>query len=107
MAAQCAAMAFLCVYSYGFGLPFLFAQLSRYHSNGYPMLRESQAQADGNTLLLRSEKVPVPVAVCYAWEGLAPALPLWNGAGLPASPFRAALNGRAEPICPTVAAATK
>jgi sialate O-acetylesterase len=64
-------------------------------------------EIDGNTLLLRSEKVPAPVAVCYAWEGLAPALPLWNGAGLPASPFRAALNGRAEPVCPTIAAATK
>ena len=60
----------------------------------------AKAEIAGNSVILRSDSVQAPVAVCYAWEDLAPAVPLWNGAGMPASPFRAALDGRAEPQCP-------
>jgi sialate O-acetylesterase len=65
------------------------------------------AEIDGTTLLLRSEGVPAPVAVCYDWQDLVPAVVLWNGAGLPASPFRAALDGRAVPVCPAIPVVTK
>jgi len=55
---------------------------------------------DGQSLLLRSERVQEPTQVCYAWDDKTPAMLLWNGAGLPASPFRAALEPRLEPACP-------
>lgn len=40
-----------------------------------------------DTLLVSSPKVPAPVAVRYAWTN-APLANLYNGAGLPAEPFR-------------------
>ena len=45
------------------------------------------AQITGTTLLVRSDKVPKPVAVRYAWANN-PAVNLYNADGLPASPFR-------------------
>ncbi len=45
------------------------------------------AQVSENTVHLTAEAVSAPVAVRYAWNNN-PAAPLYNGAGLPASPFR-------------------
>lgn len=42
---------------------------------------------DRDTLIVSAPKVPEPVAVRYAWEN-APDANLYNGAGLPAVPFR-------------------
>ena len=41
----------------------------------------------GDTVVVRSPEVPAPVAVRYAWRN-APEANLFNGAGLPAMPFR-------------------
>jgi sialate O-acetylesterase len=40
-----------------------------------------------NTVLVQSPQVPAPVAVRYAWRD-DPEANLYNGAGLPAAPFR-------------------
>jgi sialate O-acetylesterase len=45
------------------------------------------AKIDGNSVLVSSPEVPNPVAVRYAWQGT-PKATLFNGAGLPAMPFR-------------------
>ncbi len=47
----------------------------------------AHAKIDGDTVVVRSESVPHPVAVRYAW-GMNPWCNLYNRAGLPASPFR-------------------
>ncbi|MCK9588069.1 MAG: sialate O-acetylesterase [Terrimicrobiaceae bacterium] len=47
----------------------------------------ADAKIDGNTVVVSSEKVPAPAAVRYAWADN-PTCNLYNGAGLPASPFR-------------------
>jgi sialate O-acetylesterase len=47
----------------------------------------ASARIDGDTVLVQSDEVPHPVAVRYAWENDPPAT-LYNGVGLPASPFR-------------------
>ena len=47
----------------------------------------ADARIEGNTVIVSSEKVPTPVAVRYAWADN-PTCNLYNGAGLPASPFR-------------------
>lgn len=49
----------------------------------------ARARVDGQTLVVESAAVPEPVAVRYAWCD-ACAGTLFNGAGLPASPFRSA-----------------
>jgi sialate O-acetylesterase len=48
---------------------------------------DAEAKIDGDTVVVRSESVPHPVAVRYAW-GMNPWCSLYNRAGLPASPFR-------------------
>ncbi len=45
------------------------------------------ARIEGNTVLVSSPQVPSPVAVRYAWADT-PVCNLYNGAGLPADPFR-------------------
>jgi sialate O-acetylesterase len=45
------------------------------------------ARIDGTTVLVSSPEVPAPVAVRYAWAAN-PICNLYNGAGLPACPFR-------------------
>ncbi|MFI5358266.1 MAG: 9-O-acetylesterase, partial [Opitutales bacterium] len=45
------------------------------------------AVIERDTVVVRSPQVPVPVAVRYAWTN-APEANLYNGAGLPAAPFR-------------------
>lgn len=47
----------------------------------------AQATIDGQSVVLRSSKVPAPVDVRYAWAN-APECNLQNSAGLPAAPFR-------------------
>ena len=48
----------------------------------------ADAKLDGNTVLVNSPQVPVPVAVRYAWAANPEGCNLYNSAGLPASPFR-------------------
>ena len=45
------------------------------------------AKIDGEKVVLSSPEVKRPAAVRYGWEN-DPACNLYNGAGLPASPFR-------------------
>ena len=47
------------------------------------------AKIEGNTVIVWSPAVPKPVAVRYAWADN-PTCNLYNGAGLPASPFQTA-----------------
>ena len=47
----------------------------------------ADARIEGDTVLVRSDRVPRPVAVRYAWADN-PTCNLANGAGLPAAPFR-------------------
>jgi sialate O-acetylesterase len=47
----------------------------------------ADARIDGNTVIVSSPSVPEPKEVRYAWQGN-PAASLFNGAGLPAVPFR-------------------
>jgi sialate O-acetylesterase len=47
----------------------------------------ADATIDGDTVVVSSPQVPSPVAVRYAWADN-PECNLYNGAGLPASPFR-------------------
>ena len=45
------------------------------------------ARIEGETVIVTNPNVKSPVAVRYAWENW-PTCNLYNGAGLPASPFR-------------------
>lgn len=47
----------------------------------------AQAKVDGDTVIVSASAVPAPVAVRYAWQAN-PLANLFNGAGLPAAPFR-------------------
>jgi len=47
----------------------------------------AQARLDGDTVIVSAAAVPAPVAVRYAWQSN-PLATLFNGAGLPAAPFR-------------------
>jgi len=49
--------------------------------------KPAAARIDGEHVVVTSPEVPKPVAVRYAWENW-PTCNLYNGAGLPASPFR-------------------
>jgi sialate O-acetylesterase len=49
--------------------------------------RWADAHISGDTVIVSSSSVPRPVAARYAWEAN-PAATLFNGAGLPAAPFR-------------------
>ena len=56
----------------------------------------AQARIDGETVVIRSEHVPQPVAVRYGWADN-PDVHLYNQQGLPAAPFRTddwPLNGK-------------
>jgi sialate O-acetylesterase len=46
-----------------------------------------EAAIDGDSVVVRSDEVPAPVSVRYAWDD-DPLTSLYNGEGLPASPFR-------------------
>jgi sialate O-acetylesterase len=47
----------------------------------------AEARVEGETVVVSSPDVPRPVAVRYGWADN-PEVNLYNGAGLPASPFR-------------------
>jgi sialate O-acetylesterase len=47
----------------------------------------AQARIDNNTVVVTSSAVANPVSVRYGWDG-SPECNLYNGEGLPASPFR-------------------
>lgn len=47
----------------------------------------ADARIDGDTIVVSSAAVPEPVAVRYAWQAN-PQATVFNGAGLPAAPFR-------------------
>ena len=49
--------------------------------------RWANAEIDGETVVVHSDKIPNPVSVRYAWA-INPIGNLYNKAGLPASPFR-------------------
>ncbi|MBM3843194.1 MAG: sialate O-acetylesterase [Verrucomicrobia bacterium] len=49
--------------------------------------RPATARIEGDRVIVSSPDVPRPAAARYAWENF-PACNLYNGAGLPASPFR-------------------
>ena len=49
--------------------------------------KPAQARIEGNMVVVSSAEVASPVAARYAWENF-PTCNLFNGAGLPASPFR-------------------
>ncbi|MEO6568029.1 MAG: sialate O-acetylesterase [Opitutaceae bacterium] len=51
------------------------------------VFRAASAKIERETLLVRSPEVKTPVAVRYAWRN-DPGANLYNGAGLPAAPFR-------------------
>ncbi len=55
----------------------------------------AQARIDHNTVVVTSAEVPHPVSVRYGWAD-SPECNLYNGAGLPASPFRT--NRWIEPL---------
>ncbi|MDQ6700639.1 MAG: sialate O-acetylesterase [Acidobacteriota bacterium] len=48
----------------------------------------AEAKIDGDTLIVSSREVSAPVAVRYAWDNYPEGSNLFNGAGLPAAPFR-------------------
>ena len=47
----------------------------------------ADARIEGDTIIVSSPSVPNPVAVRYAWQSF-PTATMYNGAGLPAVPFR-------------------
>ena len=47
----------------------------------------ADAKIDGDSIIVSSPGVPDPVAARYAWQSF-PTATLYNGAGLPAVPFR-------------------
>ncbi len=49
--------------------------------------KPAQARIEGDNVVISSPEVAAPVAARYAWENL-PTATLFNGAGLPATPFR-------------------
>ena len=49
--------------------------------------KPAQARIQGELVIVSHPEIPRPIAVRYAWENN-PACNLYNGAGLPASPFR-------------------
>ena len=48
----------------------------------------AQAKIEGDTVVVRNDSVPSPVAVRYAWADYPAGANLYNAAGLPAAPFR-------------------
>lgn len=59
--------------------------------------KDAEAKISDNKVIISSKDVPHPMAARYAWSPWPPS-PLWNGAGLPASPFRTDTWELQEPI---------
>lgn len=51
------------------------------------VFKTAEATIDGDTIVVRSAEVPLPVAVRYAWSP-APKVNLFNEGGIPVAPFR-------------------
>jgi sialate O-acetylesterase len=49
---------------------------------------DAQAVIEGDTVTVKSDQVPAPIAVRYAWANYPFGCNLYNAAGLPAAPFR-------------------
>ncbi|MDP9170503.1 MAG: sialate O-acetylesterase [Acidobacteriota bacterium] len=49
---------------------------------------DAEARIEGDTVIVSSAQVPAPVAVRYAWDNYPDTANLYNGADLPAGPFR-------------------
>jgi sialate O-acetylesterase len=49
---------------------------------------KAEARIEGDTVIVSSPDVPAPVAVRYAWDNYPEGANLYNGADLPAAPFR-------------------
>ena len=49
---------------------------------------DAEATIEGNSVVVKSDKVAAPVAVRYAWANYPLGCNLFNAAGLPAAPFR-------------------
>jgi sialate O-acetylesterase len=49
---------------------------------------DADAKIEGDAVLVSSAAVPAPTAVRYAWDNYPDGANLYNGAGLPAAPFR-------------------
>ena len=49
---------------------------------------DADAKIDGQSVVVSSPEVPSPTAVRYAWDNYPATANLYNGAGLPAAPFR-------------------
>lgn len=49
---------------------------------------DAEAKIEGNTVVVQSAEVSAPVSVRYAWDNYPLGANLYNGAGLPAAPFR-------------------
>jgi sialate O-acetylesterase len=49
---------------------------------------DAKATIKGDSIEVKSETVPIPVAVRYAWANYPEGANLYNGDGLPAAPFR-------------------
>jgi len=48
----------------------------------------AEARVEGDTVVVRSAKVAAPTSARYAWAGYPDGCNFYNGAGLPAAPFR-------------------
>jgi sialate O-acetylesterase len=57
----------------------------------------ASARIEGAEAVLASPRVPAPVAVRHAWKNC-PVMSLYNGAGLPAGPFRAGASPAPRPV---------
>ena len=64
--------------------------------------RWAEARIHGDSVVLQSDAVEVPVRVRYAWADNPERANLYNAEDLPASPFQASTKGR-EPLGPAAA----
>lgn len=60
----------------------------------------ADAVIDGTSVELRSDDVPDPTRVRYAWADNPDTANLYNAEGLPASPFQASITGRFDQAAP-------
>ena len=59
---------------------------------------DATATVQGKTVVIRSDLVPTPVSVRYAWDNYPQGANLVNAAGLPAAPFRSDSQDALTPI---------
>ena len=59
---------------------------------------DADAKIEGDSVVVSSPQVASPTAVRYAWENYPAEANLYNGAGLPAAPFRTDTGDALTPI---------